>query len=497
MKKSFKTVLGFIVLAIFLWCAVLGTAYFLLTKRSERELWRITEYRVTGQILTAGDTLLFEGYKKDDSTDCVCVYAVDKNKGTSLWNTEELARPHIQAWKRLRSDSQTIPGTVTINSISEADGMIYLNINGETIYALNSLDGRVLWKVDVKDFAFSNEAIFVEDEKNNLSALDRKTGAEMWRKPIGYPGQDTSWLQYEGNIIFYIFRQGDRERFLAFAAQTGRKLWESSTRQIAYIAAVSDQQLYVSNLDDWSNRTSIYVSALSLADGEQIWEVPFQDYALLSVEPRVSEDQTFVLMGKNRDTFYRVASLTVLDRQTGQLLWEFNQDFSHGSIAYSINGEIVYVGTEDGAVYSLDRKTGRQIWKTSVPASPTYFLVDRNTLIVAFEEKYVAALDTRTGAQKWLLSLDADTIYGQSWDHPEQVIKLHNGILYVSSTKPAIYAVDIASGKVVWSWQHNRLLRQHSGYSLGLLDGDVLYVTGGRGLFDLAQSGLFALKANP
>jgi len=65
----------------------------------------------------------------------------------------------------------------------------------------------------------------------------------------------------------------------------------------------------------------------------------------------------------------------LFDEFTGQPLWKFNENFSHGDFGHLINGNIVYIGTEDGFVFSLDSTTGHVIWRTETGHFPIHFVV--------------------------------------------------------------------------------------------------------------------------
>ena len=204
------------------------------------------------------------------------------------------------------------------------------------------------------------------------------------------------------------------------------------------------------------------------------------------------------MLDKNNDNFQRIAKLNVIDAQTGEILWKFNNDFSHGDISYFANNEVVYVGTEDGYVFALHSGTGKELWKTFTSNFPSYFILNEGILIVAMEQDALVGLDAKTGQEKWKMSLDTETIYPQGrYNNQESEIRYYNDVLYLTSEKPAVYAVSSDSGEILWSWHHNSMVPLDRHYGLGLLDNDIIYVVGGSRWFDYADYGLFALKAEP
>ena len=492
MKKSLKTILSLTALVVLICCLVLSTAYIWLTRPSERELWRMMQYNRIDHLTIVDNILLFEGYKKDDSTECICVYAVNKLTGKAIWSTEELAKPYIEKEKKLQTDPGQIPGINYIVSFSEPNAVVYVMVNFETLFALNSSDGKVIWQRDFSGIypltffdSFSNESVFLIDAQSNLVALDIKTGKELWNKPTTWGKDQYAWLKYNNNVVYATLGFDSYKQHLVFDAKTGRKIWETKTRAISSAFAFSDNMLFSSNLDSWDNRNHIYLTAFDIHTGQKTWEASFQELTLGALATNTIDDQVYVIVDKNRDTFYRVARLVVMSEQTGEILWQFNSDFSHGSISYFIKNDLVYIGTEDGYVFALDRrKTGQEIWKTKMPAFPTYFILNGDSLLAGFRNNYLAALDLKSGKKRWELNLNVDTIYEEGWFEAREVMMIQGNILFVSSKKPAVYAVDVSNGKLLWSWQQN-ILPWHSIYTLGLIESDIIYVFNDEGLFAL------------
>ena len=118
MKKTFKIILGIITTVI---VACFLTSMFIsarLREMSKHEIWRTMDYSRIDNLTVADNLLLFEGYKKDESIDCHCVYAVDKTTGQLIWSTEQIAQPYI---KKKFSDTNWMwnwSGMVDIVSVS-------------------------------------------------------------------------------------------------------------------------------------------------------------------------------------------------------------------------------------------------------------------------------------------------------------------------------------------------------------------------------------------
>ncbi|MFD5424050.1 PQQ-binding-like beta-propeller repeat protein, partial [Streptomyces sp. NPDC127084] len=85
----------------------------------------------------------------------------------------------------------------------------------------------------------------------------------------------------------------------------------------------------------------------------------------------------------------------------GQQLWSFRTDKRIGSTPAIAKG-IVYVGSDDGALYAVDARTGKERWKLRtderMESSPT--VVD-GTVYVGSDDGFLYALDAVTGAKRW------------------------------------------------------------------------------------------------
>jgi polyvinyl alcohol dehydrogenase (cytochrome) len=195
-----------------------------------------------------------------------------------------------------------------------------------------------------------------------------------------------------------------------------------------------------------------------------------------------------------------------LDAATGCVYWSyklksmtrnsvsFGPVKGHGSTAYA-----VYIGDLRGFAYGLDAQTGKELWVTRADNHFTSRITGATTLydgklfvpIASWEgfnakmPEYpcctsrgsVVALDANTGKQLWKFYTMSDPpkligknsmgtpLYGPAgvsvWDAPT-VDPKHNAIYFgtgeaavgpVPKTSDAIVAVDIATGKLLWSYQ--------------------------------------------
>ncbi|HET7142683.1 MAG TPA: hypothetical protein VFI68_01580, partial [Anaerolineales bacterium] len=86
MKKWVVIVLTTITCLAGIYGVVLGVFHIKIEEKSERELWRITDF-IIQQAVATNEQFIFSGRKADRSIDCDCVYATNKLTGEIIWST--------------------------------------------------------------------------------------------------------------------------------------------------------------------------------------------------------------------------------------------------------------------------------------------------------------------------------------------------------------------------------------------------------------------------
>jgi outer membrane protein assembly factor BamB len=125
------------------------------------------------------------------------------------------------------------------SSPAVVDGVVYVHVRDDHVYALHARDGMVLWKTPApspqewwnlvfmdpskSSPAVAGDRVFVGIDKN-LTALDRKTGRVLWQAPTGRKVDSTPLVV--GDIVYV---GSDDGNFYAFAAATGKRIWSYTT----------------------------------------------------------------------------------------------------------------------------------------------------------------------------------------------------------------------------------------------------------------------------
>ncbi len=176
--------------------------------------------------------------------------------GELLWETT-IAVPHG------RTDLERL---VDIDGLfSAADGVVYVSSYQGRVVAVSATDGNVLWARDMSSYTgltVSGDHIFVTDSGSRVWALDRRTGATLWRQDSLF-GRELSAPVVQGNAVVvadydgYVhwLSQDDGEivarKNLGKVWATIRYVWdddvsdEDTHRSVSVPPMVADGTLYV------------------------------------------------------------------------------------------------------------------------------------------------------------------------------------------------------------------------------------------------------------
>jgi outer membrane protein assembly factor BamB len=114
--------------------------------------------------------------------------------GELLWETT-VAVPHG------RTDLERL---VDIDGLfSAADGTVYVSSYQGRVAAISAADGNVLWARDMSSYTgltVSGNHIFITDAGSRVWALDKRTGATLWRQDSLF-GRELSAPVVQGNTV--------------------------------------------------------------------------------------------------------------------------------------------------------------------------------------------------------------------------------------------------------------------------------------------------------
>lgn len=473
-----------------------GILYLKLIIPSERELWRITANDISDPTIVNNLLLFVGGRNPDYMSECAYIYAVDKNTGEPLWSSESLTKAYCaRSSGPVHTGIIPAPGNKDMIFVESS----YWRTDDElenVLYALSSLEGKLLWEAEgytgyypSDDPEINTNYFYAVNTEGWLAAIDAITGNHIWKQ--GLPqAEDYGAIEYYDQVLYY--DDSDNRSLITFDARDGNQLWKVSDLDYVGQIMFSDHLVYLptSSYHDGGTKyptvgnPPFYITALDTRTGGQKWKISIG--GIFSPQSRIIGNKIYIRTHSQTGSFddaRSLSSLVVVDKDTGELIWQFNEDHLHGDINYIVQDSVVYVGADDGYQFALDDETGNIIWQTKAPGFSYYLHVEDDTLVVVYNENYAAGFDSKTGSQKWLLDIGMDVS-----KYSGDLIFTDDGVIYISSAvKRKIYAIDIGTGKILWSWNHS--------YMIQALDNDILYVDQYRPF--MGYDWFFALKTRP
>jgi len=259
-----------------------------------------------GRLYTSGNQRVIAGA---DTVNEDIIYCLDAVTGDELWH---YAYPCAdRAW----------PGPRTTPTLD--DGLIY-NLSWEgDLFALNMVDGRVAWKLNLIDAGLSTanrwgfsgspvvegDVLYLNAGKSG-AALNKKTGTVIWQSEAENFGLATPVLYDWKGQRMGLF-SGERE-IHAVDIQTGKRQWSYAWKTCNDPQVIGDRVLLTGD----QNRKQSCL--LQMTDGEptMIWESRvIMDWAFQNV---VIKDNHAYGFGHVR----RTQPLQCFDLSTGELKWQ-------------------------------------------------------------------------------------------------------------------------------------------------------------------------------
>lgn len=139
-----------------------------------------------------------------------------------------------------------------------------------------------------------------------------------------------------------------------------------------------------------------------------------------------------------------------IDAKSGAQVWKRNLG-AHLESSPLVVGETLYIGTDDAEVLALDTAEGKVRWRFKAPgavkASPSY---DRGRIFVADYESGMFALDARGGKQLWRTNTSSQPPYGDGGFYSSPAVAF--GRVFAARDDGTVFSLDRKTGKVAWSF---------------------------------------------
>ena len=282
--------------------------------------------------------------------------------------------------------------------VSVVNGIVYVGSDNGYTYALNALNGKLIWAhygwnmtmsnplmVDGRVFVstgsayfnYANTMLYVKGKRptrgpglNSMYALDAKTGKKLW--VYHFPGEAMPTAVYDQGFLY--IGTGDGHIYKLDAA-TGKLV--ITTDLVSFVSmsspVLAEDNLFVGGTDP------NYFYAVNKNTGSIAWKMTLPklvatgmgDCTPAYADGMVVQEATVETDDKENP----VANvLLALDANSGKIIWQ--KRFENGPIPAAMKtatpmivGDKVLEGSPvTGNYYALDLKTGRELWKVRLGA---------------------------------------------------------------------------------------------------------------------------------
>ncbi len=256
-----------------------------------------------------------------------------------------------------------------------------------------------------------------------LQAIDGATGRKIWEHQSGRSGGDTFSIATDGNIV--AVDGGKTLRVLDFAS--GQEIWHQEIVGSDRIRslAMDDERVYAASTIAVSQ-----AAAYDIRSGKLVWRqdklVPRSMFGI-----HLSGDSLYVFSGGR----------FILDKHTGAITGQLGELAFNSRLSPVVSGQTLFIASLDGTLRAID----------------------------------LLSLDPR-----WALTPECSTYRGD-FEFPTIV----SDIVYAASGCSEVYAVDMPTGRKLWTYRPSADLRASS--SVAVLDGIgyVVYSDGSLRAIDL------------
>jgi len=187
--------------------------------------------------------------------------------------------------------------------------------------------------------------------------VDADTGDVLWKRSVG--GTPT---YYKGRL--YTCKGG----VTAIDAATGKRLWSKRGYRGPgghwSAVTVTDGAVYVGSIKEHNGKQTYFANALDAADGRELWSVPLIETVKLprksGYTPGVKMGAMAVKGGLVVATTHSPPAVFGLDQKTGKELWR--QENVKAWIAPTNDGNMVLAPQAMQGVWAMEAGTGKKLW---------------------------------------------------------------------------------------------------------------------------------------
>lgn len=362
----------------------------------------------------------------------VAVLAPDETFSTDL----AAADGQVVLPEPVQNESWTQPGGVPSN----APGHLALGGGLKSLWSADAGQGSSSAGKLIASPIVAGGKIFTLDANGTVSAFATSGGGRAWSTPLKPENEDGDagyggGLATDGERIYAGTGFGTA---VALDARTGAKVWEKPLGSpIRNSPTVADGRMVVVT-------TEGRVACLSTIDGSELWSFRGQaeTSSLLTNASPAIEGSVVVVP-------YASGDVVALKADSGETLWQENLSGSHSGSSLAalsdpsrpvIDGGTVFAVGHAGRMIATSEKTGERVWSMNVAGVQTPWVAGDAVFVVDTSGRLMSLART-TGKVRWAQKLPGESAI---WNGPV----LAGGRLWLVSSKGLLVGVDAATGTV-------------------------------------------------
>ena len=280
--------------------------------------------------------------------------------------------------------------------------------NQNLIEAYDIYSGKLLWKTKVSDYfntnffepVISNDTVFVNANSGSpklFFALSLKTG-NLFYSSINGNSNATGSLTYRGGVIYTIYNT----TLSAINTRTGAEIWRKFLNNGLGF-----------NGKPFYNSTTLFCPTTTGIPGIK-FKLIAMEFTTGNTKWTVDYDGEFNGTGhieNDRIYFATTEGVYCINADNGALIWKrpIDANFKNGPQLEVVNNKIIVSCSRGLGVFALDKNTGNTIWNYN---NPNYLasVVSENNGMVYFNEigstfpynnSLITAINTETGILIW------------------------------------------------------------------------------------------------
>lgn len=336
---------------------------------------------------------------------------------------------------------------------------------------VTALHGVINWSPQLVDASQGGVGeddlvLVVSSEVGSALGLDPQTGEERWR----FTPRTRLWSDSVTVVGDAVFVASEGGHIALLDGATGAVRWERNIRSADGLAQpgleararvrLADGRLYVPTAGIGSyatvNNPDLHAPLLALdwTNGKEMWRTVTDNYILRA--PVVNGDTGVIYVGGNYLSDKEIDEggpnrIYAIAQEDGKPLWTYESEDGLVKSMWAGGNRVVFVAYRDFLV-GLDAKSGEEAWRETTGNWVQSFAVfdDPDALPTAPELTYGSAnaffhtVDPITGRERWRYNIEG------TFNYPIGNAVLADGVYYFITQQGDLYALDAATGALIW-----------------------------------------------